>query len=174
MNEDMGYDPRAVSNAILDIADTLHVSVTNLALNKILFFAHADWLDTFKRRLSSLAFEAWQYGPVVPLIYHQFKHHGNQTIDSRASMLDLDTGGDITVPYDSLNLDLDHLHKIVSQYGHYSPSTLVQLSHIEGGAWDIVWNSSPRQNFGMVIPDSLISETIRSRTPRRQIKPDVH
>lgn len=174
MNNSMGHDPRAISNAILDIADRLQLGVTNLSLNKILFFAHAHWLSRFRQRLSSLSFEAWQYGPVVPLIYHQFKHHGNNSICSRATTLDLDTGDDVIVSYSNIEFDYDFLEAIVSEYGNYSPGKLVQLSHIPGGAWDHVWNSSPDQKFGMVIPDSLIAKTFDGSIPRSPVKRYVH
>ena len=174
MNEDMGYDPRAISNAILDMADRLQLEVSNLSLNKILFFAHAHWLTQFRRRLCSLSFEAWQYGPVVPLIYHQFKHHGNQTISSRATKLDFDTGEDVEVPYNHLEIDLEALQSLVAEYASYTPSKLVQLSHIPGGAWHHVWHSSPEQKFGMVIPDSLIASAGDGTPLRSSSKRHVH
>ncbi|URK89026.1 hypothetical protein LP421_15955 [Rhizobium sp. RCAM05350] len=36
------YDPRAVANLLLDEADRLGIKITNLALQKLLYFAHAD------------------------------------------------------------------------------------------------------------------------------------
>lgn len=167
MSKDMGHDPRAIANAILDMADRLQLEVSNLSLNKLLFFAHSHWLANFKSRLCSLSFEAWQYGPVVPLIYHQFKRHGNSVITSRATKIDFETGDDITVGYEDIQLDFDYLESIVWEYGSYSPGKLVQISHIQGGAWDHVWNSSPEQKFGMVIPDSLILKTFIGPDPRR-------
>ena len=174
MNEDMGYDPRAICNAILDMAERLQIEVSNLSLNKILFFAHAHWLANFRRRLCALSFEAWQYGPVVPLIYHQFKHHGNNVIASRATKIDFETGEDVKVEYADLELDFDFLQSIVSEYGSYSSGKLVQLSHIDGGAWHHVWNSSPEQKFGMVIPDSLIARTFDGSMPRSSDRRYVH
>ena len=40
----MGYDPRAVANALLDIAHDQGVEFSNLSLNKVEFFAHSDFL----------------------------------------------------------------------------------------------------------------------------------
>jgi uncharacterized phage-associated protein len=34
------YDPRAVANLMLDEADSSGIKVTNLALQKLLYFAH--------------------------------------------------------------------------------------------------------------------------------------
>ncbi|MEM9669596.1 MAG: type II toxin-antitoxin system antitoxin SocA domain-containing protein [Pseudomonadota bacterium] len=158
MNKDMGYDPRPICNAILDLADELNLGISNLTLNKILFFAHEHWLGIFGRPLSRLSFEAWQYGPVLPLIYHQFKSCGDQNIRSRATRLDSETGEDICYNYDTLELEIDELKSVVSRYGRFGAGKLIQLSHIEGGAWHKVWHSSPDDRFGMIIPDSLIAE----------------
>jgi len=48
------YDGRDIANRILDICDNLDVSISNLALQKIIFFCHVwtlrklenHWLDT--------------------------------------------------------------------------------------------------------------------------------
>ena len=167
MNDDMGFDPRAIANAMLDLADTMQLELSNLTLNKVLFFAHGIWLTQLKRRLSSLSFEAWQYGPVVPLIYHQFKNYGEHPISGRATRIDLDTGEDIIVDYAHLDLDLPLLGTVVREYGSYAPGKLIQLSHITGGPWHTVWNASDGRKFGMVIPDSLIANSFRIPTAGR-------
>jgi uncharacterized phage-associated protein len=54
-------DPRIVANYMLEIADSKSIALTNLALQKLLFFAHAISLVEKKKALVSGYFEAWQY-----------------------------------------------------------------------------------------------------------------
>src|SRR5689334_22090572 len=94
----MVYDPRIVANFVLDVADSRGLQITNMALNKILYFAHGWSLAQRSEPLISATFEAWQYGPVLPLIYRQFSRAGSDTIDFRATSINPATGEDIVVP----------------------------------------------------------------------------
>src|SRR6516164_1590141 len=81
-------DPRVVANYMLDVAANRGIAVTNLALQKLLFFAHAISLAERKVGLVSGYFEAWQYGPVHPTVYQAFKTAGSSAIEFRAETLD--------------------------------------------------------------------------------------
>ena len=86
------YDPRAIANLILDEAQQMGRPVTNLALQKLLYFAHALFLIRRKQQLVSGYFEAWQYGPVHPTAYQAFKSAADQPISFRATAMDVLTG----------------------------------------------------------------------------------
>jgi len=60
------YDARAIANLMLDEASEMDRGVTNLALQKLLYFAHSLFLIEYKRPLVSGYFEAWKLGPVHP------------------------------------------------------------------------------------------------------------
>ncbi|MEO0551485.1 MAG: type II toxin-antitoxin system antitoxin SocA domain-containing protein [Pseudomonadota bacterium] len=151
----MGYDPRSIANAILDLGDKHQIEITNLALNKILFFIHSDSMLERGNRLSRLTFEAWQYGPVLPLIYHQFKRFGRNPVTERAKRLDKSTGNLIIANYDDLLDSLPFIEQKFLQYARLPASALVALSHEPGGAWDKVW-SGDVDKVGMKITDDLI------------------
>jgi uncharacterized phage-associated protein len=155
-NIDMDYDSRSVTNFILDLCDEQGFEVTNMSLNKIVFFAHSDLIATQERALVKTTFEAWQHGPVLPVIYHQFKRYGPEAIRSRAKKLCKFTGDNIVAEYNDLIHLQQFLEDCVSVYGRMSASQLRALSHEKGGAWDYVWNSSEKHNLGMKIPNKLI------------------
>ena len=77
------YDPRAIANLMLDEADRRGWMITNLALQKLLYFAHGIHLTKEKQPLVSGYFEAWQYGPVHPAVYRAFKPSGAAPISTR-------------------------------------------------------------------------------------------
>src|SRR5260221_12006869 len=76
-------DPRAICNLMLDEAQG-RIPITNLALQKLLYFAHGIYLVKTKYPLVYGYFEAWEYGPVHPTAYAAFKAAGDQSITFRA------------------------------------------------------------------------------------------
>ncbi|MEO1568358.1 MAG: type II toxin-antitoxin system antitoxin SocA domain-containing protein [Pseudomonadota bacterium] len=154
-NMGMGHDPRSIANAMLDLGEKHQIEITNLALNKIIFFIHSDSLFERGNRLSCVTFEAWQYGPVLPLIYHQFKKFGRNTVTERSTRLDKSTGDHVIADYDDLRDSLPFIEQKFLQYARLPASALVALSHEPGGAWDTVWNGHV-DNVGMKITDDLI------------------
>lgn len=164
----MARDVREVANAILDAADAANFGLTNMALNKIVYFAHAWSLALQSRPLVDSPFEAWQFGPVHPQVYRQLKAFGDGVVQSRLTRIDLETGGDIPV---EVRLDPDevaHIERVTRFYGGYSAAKLVRISHEPGAPWDKVWSSAQgRACPGMVIPDDLTESFYRSKLQSR-------
>ena len=78
------FDVRAVANLVLDVAQSRDIDVTNMALNKIVFFVHSDYLVENGRPLVGAKIEAWKHGPVFREIYHEFKDWDDLPIRGRA------------------------------------------------------------------------------------------
>lgn len=91
--------------------------ITNLKLQKVLYFAQAYYLSKIGRPLFSDNIEAWEYGPVIPDVYHKFKSKGSDPIiceEDESSLSDADK---------------ENLKKIWGTFGGYSASRLVDISH---------------------------------------------
>lgn len=152
----MTYDVRAIANLVLDCASSHGKSVTNLALNKIVFFLHTAYLTTFERPLVSAKIEAWEYGPVFREIYQSFKSYRDQPIDTRAYRLSPITGDREVC---TVELTMEESQLLVDEIGRlieFSASNLVQMSHVPGGPWDVVWNHKAATNPSMRISDEII------------------
>jgi uncharacterized phage-associated protein len=55
--------------------------VSNLKLQKLLYYAQAWHLALFGRPLFTDKLQAWIHGPVVPSVYRRFKEYGARNID---------------------------------------------------------------------------------------------
>jgi len=151
------YDPRAVANLMLDEADRSGIKVTNLALQKLLYFAHSIFLIEAKRPLVSGYFEAWQYGPVNPAAYSAFKTAGSSPIDFRASGQNVMTGERTALALPNEPTIRRHLARIMSSYGQLSPGRLVDISHAKGAPWDYIADKGRTSvALGLRIPDDVI------------------
>lgn len=162
----MAHDSRAVANFILDYAETQGRRLTLMALLKVLYFAHGWHLAQFGTPLIRNAFEAWQYGPVVRIVYDCFRTHGRKLIDGRATRFDPITGKREVVSYALTDADATLLRNSFSLYGGLDAFTLSNLTHEPGSPWDRVWNATGgRVTLGMRIPDEFIREHFLSSRP---------
>jgi uncharacterized phage-associated protein len=155
-------DVRAIANEVLDFADRLGVPVSNMALNKIVYFVHCDYLLERGDPLVGAKIEAWQHGPVFREIYHEFKRWSEGPIKGRANKVDPHSG-DVKVARASFGgSERAYIEQLIARYIKFSAAHLRALSHVEGGPWDIVWRHDGQANPGMEIPDTLIREHYRN------------
>jgi uncharacterized phage-associated protein len=110
-------------NFILRAAGDNH-DVTNLKLNKLLYFAQGHFLARYGKPLFNEPFEAWQYGPVIRKVYDRYKCCGNTAI----TLCD-----DPDAPIDTSCFDL--LVDVMREYNKYTASYLVNVSHMDGTPW---------------------------------------
>ena len=161
--DDLGpYDARSVANLLLDEADRLSIEVTNLSLQKLLYFGHGFSLVEHRRPLVIGYFEAWDHGPVHPLVYHSFKGAGRNPITFRVGGLDAMTGAfrrlsEITSPQ-ALSL----VWKVLTGYDRSSLSILLDIAHARGGPWHFVMKKAEHSPVvGMRITNDIILERFR-------------
>lgn len=75
-----GFTPQSIANTILLLSYRDKTPVTCLKLVKLVYFVYAWYLAATAKRIFNDPIEAWDYGPVVPAIYHEFKEFGRQPI----------------------------------------------------------------------------------------------
>ena len=157
------YDPRSIANLLLDEAARLAITVTNLSLQKLLYFAHGLSLIEDGRPLVDGYFEAWQHGPVHPLVYRTFKDAGRAPISFRAKGVDILTGQSRSLPVIDDPQALRFTLKVLIAYGRLSPGSLIDVTHAKGGPWDfIVKRAEHSVVLGMRIPDDVILERFKN------------
>lgn len=152
------YDGRAIANFILDFCDDREASVTHLDLQKIVYFCHVWSLIGLRRPLVRHKFEAWEFGPVLPYLYREFRSFERAPIKGRAMQIDPLDGRKRVVQYSFDQETESHLSRIVSFYSRLRTSDLVELSHVVGGPWHKVWYHGGKINPGMKINDNEIAE----------------
>ncbi|MEW6640188.1 MAG: type II toxin-antitoxin system antitoxin SocA domain-containing protein [Pseudomonadota bacterium] len=152
------YEARKVCNYLLANFDPVEFAITNLRINKLLYFIQVSALRQLPDGLIRNHFEAWQFGPVIRPVFDAFKVHKEGPITAPAEYLDYASGKRIPVPFEDIR---EEHRKIISDeflnYSHFTTGQLVSLSHEPNGPWDIVYRAhladptlSPR------IPNQLI------------------
>lgn len=137
--------PKAVGSFFIETASELKENdLTNLKLQKIMFYAQVESLRRYNERLFEESIQAWKYGPVVPSVYSWLKECGSYTI----SIFDIPTKTD-----DLSDEDRDFLSEVWEKYGKYSASYLVAKTHEPGSPWATVYDEDVH---GIVIPLDLV------------------
>jgi len=104
-------------------------SITNLKLQKLLYYAQGFNLVLNDEPLFSEKIKAWQYGPVVEEVYHRFKSFGPNGIDT-----------ELTVDIDKFTPEQrEVLNEVYSVYGQFSAWKLRDMTHSE-----YPWQSTPQ------------------------------
>lgn len=152
------YDPRSIANCILDCAKERGIACSHLKLQKLLFFVHGTWLSKHDGEpLCSGTFEAWQHGPVHPLVYDAFQSYGAESINERAQALNPVTRERSEIPPPSDVEILDVVRLVVSNLGHLSGSQLRNITHSKNGPWSVVMNNAAKSaNIGLKISNEVI------------------
>ena len=158
----MPHDVRSIANFVLDQADSRALSLSNMQINKIVYFLHAEYLVSHGNPLVSAKIEAWQHGPVFRELYREFKSFADQAITSRAGSINPLSGTKEISTYCLTGPESAFLEKLVDRYAAMSAAALRAQSHVEGGPWDLVWNHEAEVNASMRITDDIILNWYRS------------
>ena len=102
--------------------------ISNLKLQKLLYYAQGFHLALFGVPLFSDRIKAWRYGPVVPDVWHRYKEADWGPIEKPA---DFDLGR-----YDPQTREL--LDEVNRVYGQFSAAKLRDMTH-EEPPWREAW-----------------------------------
>lgn len=128
-------DAKGLANLFLDWSDDDGISVSPMKLQKLLFFAHADFLVRHNKSLIKQDFEAWDYGPVIPSLYQEFKGYRDKPIGSRAMSFDPVAAKRVQATCKLAEADLRMLRQSFDFYKRLSAIQLSEMSHEFEGAW---------------------------------------
>jgi uncharacterized phage-associated protein len=156
------HDPRSICNLILDEADKTKRAITNLALQKLLYFAHGLHLVETKNPLVTGFFEAWQFGPVHPIAYRAFKSAGANPIQSRATIQDPFTHSVRSVAECTDLAVKARVRRIVTMYVDMTPGRLIEISHAKGAPWQFIVDKARTETIlGLRIPNDVIASRFK-------------
>jgi uncharacterized phage-associated protein len=155
VSEDQELSAYDVAKFILSVIPSSH-----LKLQKLLYFAYAEFLLRTGEKLFKEPILAFKYGPVVQSVFQKYKVHGSSVIDCKEDeKICIFTDSMVTTPSfmkiassEHGMTALDCILTALKKYGHLSAGELVEKTHKKGGPWDRVYE--PGKNA--VITDDLI------------------
>lgn len=121
-----------VAKNIVNYSISIKSPISNLKLQKLLYFSWIEYYKKTQRYLFKEEFYAWQFGPVVPQIYKEYCVYGGLPI----AQVDDNLQNDI-IDSEIFNT----IKEVVDEYKNYSALDLVNLTHKQGHAWDRVYRN---------------------------------
>lgn len=137
------YNAMSVANFIIDTCTKEKDPVSNLRLQKLLYFLWVGYYRETNKSLFADNMYAWQFGPVVPEVYYEYCSYGGRPINLYCEI-------EIQSPDEKI------IKKILDKYKSIPVNQLVEWTHKVGTAWYIVFDEG--RGNKKVIPFSLIKE----------------
>lgn len=137
---------KRVANSIVKFCNEYGDLISNLKLQKLLYYAQAWHLAIHNKELFPEDFKAWVHGPVVPSVYHAFKEFGCGPILRQPTAV-------VTGPKFEA-----HLAEVMGAYGGLSGFDLERLTHSE----------SPWRNARGDLPPDQPSSVVISKKDMKQ------
>lgn len=134
------YSPKAVANYFIELAKRDGEEISPMKLQKLVYYAHGWYAGNKGEELIDEYVEAWQYGPVIPSLYHEFKRFGNKPITEMATEFNGDDF--VVVPSPSDDDDRKFLDLVWKKYKGYTGIRLSEMTHAIDSPWDQVWRDS--------------------------------
>ena len=94
-------------------------TITNLKLQKLLYYAYGWYLAFYDRELFRDPIRAWVRGPAVHEVWRRYNHYGWQPIAARATKPNLDEH------------TANHIEEVLRAYGNFSALSLEDMTHKE-------------------------------------------
>lgn len=140
--------PMAIANFVIKFAQTKGKSVSNLQLQKILYFIQTAFLLETGKGIISGEFSRWQYGPVLQEVYSAYKDNGAALIDNLAVSITKNDSGGYSIgeisPTDDSSLVSQEAFKLLEEVTDnllkQDPWELVELSHQQS-----IWKKYEKQ-----------------------------
>ena len=116
----MAYKALDIANKIISKTDLEHGdTISNLKLQKMMYYQQGFHLAYFLTPLFDEDIVAWQYGPVVPSVYKEYKSFESNSISTSKEGI-------------SLSDDEEELfNNVYEEYNQFSAVALMKMTHEE-------------------------------------------
>ena len=116
----MAYKALDIANKIVSKTDLEHGdTISNLKLQKMMYYQQGFHLAYFGTPLFDEDIVAWQYGPVVPSVYKEYKSFESNSISTSKEGI-------------SLSDDEEELfNNVYEEYNQFSAVALLKMTHEE-------------------------------------------
>ena len=122
----MAYSAMDVAKFIITYGSNKGEPVSNLKLQKILYYLWIEYYKAKQKYLFSEQICAWQLGPVVPEVYYEFCSFAGIPI-VRSYEIAIEKSDERIVS------------SFIDKYLSIPASTLVNMTHKKGFPWDIIY-----------------------------------
>ena len=159
----MAYKVLDVARYIINYSNKMEYGISNLKLQKLLYFVQAEFLAFTERKQPCFIeeIEAWGLGPVVPEVYQEFKQYGSSNIPTIIKYYEVNDNWEIVEKKYNQNCiepqDRETINQTVDGFADYSATALVNITHNQDP-----WNEAYEEGMNRIISKKAIKEYFES------------
>ena len=111
-----------VADYFINVANVTGSLITNMKLQKLVYYSQAWHLALYNEPLFEEEFEAWVHGPVLPALYGEYKYKKWSPINKEVNLSDIKSLGDEKLRF---------LYDVEKTYFDLDAYELEELTHSE-------------------------------------------
>ncbi len=138
------YNASEISNAFIELAQNEDKRLSNMQLQKLVYIAFGLYAARINAPMFSDEIHAWNFGPVIPSLYHKLKKYSAEDI------LDLIP---VKKTVTKFSKEMHIINEVWADYGSFSARKLSDLTHKADTPWRTVWQ---KERKNVIIPYDLI------------------
>lgn len=141
-----------VARYIVNYTNACGDTITNLKLQKLLYFVQGCFLILREKPCFKDKIEAWDFGPVVPNVYYKFREYGSNSIPTVTKIFVYNKNnlfGVRSKSYDDSIIsrrDKLLINEVVDVFRETSATTLVKITH-DQSPWKSTYKSEEKHNI---------------------------
>jgi len=162
----MNVNATAVANYFVDISNEKKVDLTQFGLMKRVYIAYGFCLAILDKSILDLRFdvvEAWKYGPVIPSVYHSFKHNKGNAIKNKSVVVIYENK---EYRFETPTLQDEAVKAVVEavwdKYEEFEDAKLIDMLHQKGTPWYLCYeegmNNRIPENYTAMYYKKLLKE----------------
>jgi uncharacterized phage-associated protein len=147
-NENIKRSTFACANYIIENLHKRNIDdLTNLKLQKLLYFAYGVHLSLFNEKLFEGEIQAWKFGPVIPEVYNEFKDHGKNPITpSSLARIVIDYSDESEVPRIDKEKEENKAKSLFVAYTTYGEKNAWELVEMLHNGEKVAWKKHFDEN----------------------------
>lgn len=142
-------DAKDIAKYIISVFQTIPTNeiegdLTNLKLQKLLYYIQVSSLKQLNRLAFNNHIEAWKYGPVIPEVYYNYNSYGRNVITIDQPIFSLES--------QQLKIITD---KVIEDKGQYTGIALMRMTHK-----DQPWKTAKEQSDKIITEEMIKTATV--------------
>ena len=146
----MAITASTVAESLINLSHEKQNPISNLKLQKLLFYTQAWHLAIFKRPLFNEDFEAWVHGPVLPAIFRRYRDYKWCSLPN-------------VNPPTLTDQTMKHIEEVWSVYGSIAALDLERLTHSESPWKDARVGFAPDESSHQIISKTSMQKYYSSQ-----------
>ena len=146
------YTPQQVANYFIAMHKQENINLDLMKLLKLVYIAYAWYLSRTNEKLFDESIQAWRDGPVVPSLYHEFKHSPKK--------IKISSYGEEENSPPFIDTDDDEVNNVLfAVYDMYKDKDGFQLSQITHE--NKPWKEAIKKGYNAILDDADIKESAK-------------